>query len=217
MYCLFCVVLCIVCVYMSTVLLPPGGYPIAVKYIISYIIWYDMIYHIISHRIISYLNNARVGGVWRSTCFGFPMNRYVHRKSIFLYLDMFVVVVWGRMEDQDIEMTACLFVSVCNAVQYSTVQLGTMKIANGGCKIWIEGNVCCWKVTYNVDRHTHTHHTHTPHTHTHTHTFLLRNLVVSWLAQKFTSSYESHSFITRITNTCHWPIFWVKWVQSTIS
>jgi len=35
-YCLFCVVLCIVCVYMCTELLPPGGYPIAVKYIISY-------------------------------------------------------------------------------------------------------------------------------------------------------------------------------------
>ena len=35
MYCLFCVVLCIVCVYMCTVLRPPGGYPIAVKYIIS--------------------------------------------------------------------------------------------------------------------------------------------------------------------------------------
>jgi len=40
MYCLFCDVLCIVCVYMCTVLycaalLPPGGYPIAVKYIIS--------------------------------------------------------------------------------------------------------------------------------------------------------------------------------------
>jgi hypothetical protein len=37
MYCLFCVVLCIVCVYMCTELLPPGGYPIAVKYVISYI------------------------------------------------------------------------------------------------------------------------------------------------------------------------------------
>jgi len=37
MYCLFSVVLCIVCVYMCTVLLPLGGYPIAVnKYIISY-------------------------------------------------------------------------------------------------------------------------------------------------------------------------------------
>jgi len=35
MYCLFCVVLCIVCVYTCTELLPPGGYPIAVKYIIS--------------------------------------------------------------------------------------------------------------------------------------------------------------------------------------
>jgi len=41
MYCLFCDVLCTVCVYMCTVLLPPGGYPIAVnKYIISYIIWF---------------------------------------------------------------------------------------------------------------------------------------------------------------------------------
>jgi hypothetical protein len=34
MYCLFCVVLCIVCVYMCTELPPPGGYPIAVKYTI---------------------------------------------------------------------------------------------------------------------------------------------------------------------------------------
>jgi hypothetical protein len=34
-YCLFCVVLWIICVYMCTVLLTPGGYPIAVKYIIS--------------------------------------------------------------------------------------------------------------------------------------------------------------------------------------
>jgi hypothetical protein len=31
MYCLFCVVLCIVCVYMCTELLPPGGCPNAVK------------------------------------------------------------------------------------------------------------------------------------------------------------------------------------------
>jgi len=30
------VVLCIVCLYMCTLLLPPGVYPIAVKYIISY-------------------------------------------------------------------------------------------------------------------------------------------------------------------------------------
>jgi hypothetical protein len=36
MYCLFCNVPCIVCVYMCTEQLPPGGYPIAVKYIISY-------------------------------------------------------------------------------------------------------------------------------------------------------------------------------------
>jgi len=32
-YCLFCDILCIVCVYVCTELLPPGGYPIAVKYI----------------------------------------------------------------------------------------------------------------------------------------------------------------------------------------
>jgi len=36
MYCLFCDVPCIVCVYMCTEQLPPGGYPIAVKYIILY-------------------------------------------------------------------------------------------------------------------------------------------------------------------------------------
>ena len=35
-YCLFCDVLCIVCVYMCTELLPPGGYPVAVNYIILY-------------------------------------------------------------------------------------------------------------------------------------------------------------------------------------
>jgi hypothetical protein len=38
MYCLFCDFPCIVCVYMCTEQLPPGGYPIAVKFIISYII-----------------------------------------------------------------------------------------------------------------------------------------------------------------------------------
>ena len=55
MYCLFFEVLCIVCVYMCTVLLPPGGYPIAVKYIISnHIISYHISYHIISYHIISY-------------------------------------------------------------------------------------------------------------------------------------------------------------------
>jgi hypothetical protein len=51
--CIVCVdyvVLCIVCVYMCTVLLPPGGYPIAVKRIISYHIIYIIsciIYHIL--------------------------------------------------------------------------------------------------------------------------------------------------------------------------
>jgi len=55
-YCLFCVVLCIVCVYMCTEQLPPGGYPIAVKYIISYhISHYIISYHIISYHIVSYI------------------------------------------------------------------------------------------------------------------------------------------------------------------
>jgi hypothetical protein len=44
MYCLFCVVLCIVCVYVCTKLLLPGGYPIAVKYIILYRTIYHIIY-----------------------------------------------------------------------------------------------------------------------------------------------------------------------------
>jgi len=35
MYCLFCLVLCIVCVYLCSKLLLPGGYPIAVKYVTS--------------------------------------------------------------------------------------------------------------------------------------------------------------------------------------
>ena len=48
LYIVFFLVLCIVCVYMCTVLLPPGGYPIAVnKYIVSYHIPYIFIYNII--------------------------------------------------------------------------------------------------------------------------------------------------------------------------
>jgi len=50
-YVLFCDVPCIVCVYMCTEQLPPGGYPIAVKYVIPYHI---ISYHIISYHIISY-------------------------------------------------------------------------------------------------------------------------------------------------------------------
>jgi hypothetical protein len=48
-----CVVLCIVCVYMCSVLLLPGVNPIAVdKYIISYHISYHITsYHILSHHI----------------------------------------------------------------------------------------------------------------------------------------------------------------------
>ena len=58
MYCLFCDVLCIVFVYMCTEKLPPGGYPIAVKYTISY--------HIISYILLHY------GRGERSHCPQFP-------------------------------------------------------------------------------------------------------------------------------------------------
>jgi hypothetical protein len=44
MYCLFCVILCIVHVYVCTELLPPGGYPTAVKYISHHIIAYGVNY-----------------------------------------------------------------------------------------------------------------------------------------------------------------------------
>jgi len=41
---LCCVVLCMVCVYSCTELLPPGDYPIAVKYITScHISWHNWI------------------------------------------------------------------------------------------------------------------------------------------------------------------------------
>jgi membrane-associated HD superfamily phosphohydrolase len=53
MYCLFCIVLCIVCMWMCTALLPPGDNPIAVnKYIISYITSHHISYHV-SYHIIS--------------------------------------------------------------------------------------------------------------------------------------------------------------------
>jgi len=56
MYCLFCVVLCIVFVHMCTVLLPPGGYPLAVKYIIRMLLkeilnthYFIFLYTAVSH------------------------------------------------------------------------------------------------------------------------------------------------------------------------
>jgi len=50
-YCLFCVVLCIFYVYTCTELLPPDGYPIAIKYIISSYHIYRIIPYIISYNI----------------------------------------------------------------------------------------------------------------------------------------------------------------------
>jgi hypothetical protein len=60
-YVLFvCVVPCIVCVYICTVLLPPGGYPIAVnKYIILYIPgWVDISRQNVSNRLWTLLKIA---------------------------------------------------------------------------------------------------------------------------------------------------------------
>jgi uncharacterized membrane protein YciS (DUF1049 family) len=60
LFCVDCVVLCTVCVSMCTVLLPPGVYPIAVKYIISYHIiiqtsvWDKM--KVLANKQVAYLN-----------------------------------------------------------------------------------------------------------------------------------------------------------------
>jgi hypothetical protein len=91
MYCLLCDVPCIVCMYMCTEQLPPGGYPVAVKYIISHIISYHIIsyhiisYHIISYHIISYiiyqllLSNISVGTVHIYCCFAsLRCNTFAH-------------------------------------------------------------------------------------------------------------------------------------------
>jgi hypothetical protein len=75
-YCLFCVVLCIVCVYVCIVLLPPGGYPIAVKYIISY----HHILHVSRIRVIGQYVSVQqnyVLEIWKSTtCFGLKLIQY---------------------------------------------------------------------------------------------------------------------------------------------
>jgi len=63
MYCLVCVVLCIVCVYMCTVLLPPGGYPIAVNKYISYYISNHIV--LINPRLSDVLGKG-VEKTWRS-------------------------------------------------------------------------------------------------------------------------------------------------------
>ena len=58
LFCVDCVVLCTVCVSMCTVLLPPGVYPIAVKYIISY--------HISASLWFYYKNISRCTVLWKS-------------------------------------------------------------------------------------------------------------------------------------------------------
>jgi hypothetical protein len=63
-YCSFRVVLRIVCVYMCTELLPQGGYPIAVKHIISCIIWCDMIRHHIN-TVTRLYDGRTTTGTWR--------------------------------------------------------------------------------------------------------------------------------------------------------
>ena len=61
MYCLFCDVLCIVCVYMCTELLQPGGYPIAVKYI-SYHIKLMLYREIIA--VCSEIHTKHINALW---------------------------------------------------------------------------------------------------------------------------------------------------------
>jgi len=53
MYCLFCVVLRILCVHMCTVLLSLGGYPVAAKYIIYH-------NHILSHNFVLEISQQHV-------------------------------------------------------------------------------------------------------------------------------------------------------------
>jgi hypothetical protein len=53
MYCLFCVILCIVCVQMCTVLHTLGVYPTAVNKYISHIISYEMLKRVVKWKIIS--------------------------------------------------------------------------------------------------------------------------------------------------------------------
>jgi len=57
LFVLFCVVLSIVFVYICTVLLPPGGCPIEVKYII-YHITYHIVYHIITQQTLPALQTS---------------------------------------------------------------------------------------------------------------------------------------------------------------
>jgi len=57
LYCLFCGVSCIVCVYMCTEKLPPGGYPIADKYIS---------YHITNMKFQEMLYSSKKN--WLTTC-----------------------------------------------------------------------------------------------------------------------------------------------------
>jgi hypothetical protein len=72
MWCVFCDVPCIVCVCMCTEQLPPGGYPIAVKYIISY--------HIISYHIIWWAqNNASKGQMGFNSAFK-GLNPYIRQE-----------------------------------------------------------------------------------------------------------------------------------------
>jgi len=73
----FCDVPCIVCVYMCTVLLPPGGYPIAVKYMI-YIISNHIIYHIIPYHTISHIKTCTVHTTFIRTNAPVPSTAYKH-------------------------------------------------------------------------------------------------------------------------------------------
>jgi hypothetical protein len=61
MFCLFCVVPSIICVYMCTEQLPPVGYPVAVKYISNII--YKIIHQVYKLCDSSHITDIRIVSV----------------------------------------------------------------------------------------------------------------------------------------------------------
>jgi hypothetical protein len=92
MYCLFWVVLCIVCVQMCTVLLPPGGYPIAVKKCTSYHIIIFLSYTPVTKCCPKYMHHAITNLVA-----DFKLNFQVSRTDISHMIMFFFVTLWTTM------------------------------------------------------------------------------------------------------------------------
>jgi len=91
LYCLFCDVSCIVCVYMCTEQLPPGGYPIAVKYV-SYHISLQFPGGVRTNR----HNGMTVLGKLQR-CIKFSVQEYLHMKveNVFVDVDELLMEVSG--------------------------------------------------------------------------------------------------------------------------